>query len=134
MNEKHKNKIISKLNRETKEDIIKWEKNRTKPSSLAGSEILVENVYTTKVLERHLRLYRFQAKYFYDEESFEWTDSYRLEFIDIWGNSEWTFPEDRAIFDLYETVRYKTSNIDGFIDTFLTEDEKKEGDENPFSF
>ena len=86
MNEKHRNKIILKLNRETKEDIIKWEKNRTKPSSLAGSEILVENVYTTKVLERHLRLYRFQAKYFYDEESFEWTDSYRLEFIDIWGN------------------------------------------------
>ena len=79
-------------------------------------------------------MYKYQSKYFYDEGAFEWTDGYRLEFMDGWGNSEWTFPSDRAIYDLYETVRYKASNVEGFIDKFLTDDEKKETEENPLDF
>ena len=134
MNTKHSNKIISKLNRDTKESVVKWEVNRSRPSSLSGSENLIDNVYTTKVLDRGLRLYKLQSKYFYDEGAFEWTDSYRLEFIDSWGNSEWTFPEDRAIYDLYESVRFKTSNIKSFMDKFLTEEEKNESNEEPFNF
>ena len=134
MSMKHNNKVISKLNRDTKEGSVKWEINRSKPSSLSGNEFLVDNVYTCQVLEKSLRLYKYQSKYFYDEGAFEWTDGYRLEFMDGWGNSEWTFPSDRAIYDLYETVRYKASNVEGFIDKFLTDDEKKETEENPLDF
>ncbi|MCF8322507.1 MAG: hypothetical protein K9I26_05125 [Flavobacterium sp.] len=134
MNTKYSNKIITKLNRDTKEGAVNWEINRSRPSSLSGSENLIDNVYTTKVLDRGLRLYKLQSKYFYDEGAFEWTDHYRLEFIDNWGNSEWAFPEDRAIYDLYESVRFKTSQIKNFMDKFLTEDERNESNEEPFNF
>ena len=121
-------KIIIKLNRDTKEGKIKWTVNREKPSSLSGSEILSDNVYTCKVLDKIFRLFKYQAKYYFEEGLYEWDDDYRLEFVDFWGKSEWTFPKDRAIYDLYETVRFKTSNVEEFIDKFLTEDEKKESD------
>ncbi len=134
MNTKHSSKIITKLNRDTKEGTIKWEVNRNKPSSLSGSEILTDNVYTCKVIDKQFRLFKYQSKYYYDEGLYEWSDNFRLEFVDAWGNSEWAFPDDRAIYDLYETVRFKTSNIENFIDKFLTEEDKEETDEKPFDF
>jgi hypothetical protein len=130
----HDVKVVTKLNRETKEGKIKWEVNRSKPSSLSGTEILVENVYTAQVLNKKFRLYKYQSKYFRDEESYEWTESFRLEFIDDWGNSEWTFPDDRSVYDLYSSVRYKTSNIEKFVDDFLTDEEKNEKGDKPFDF
>jgi len=119
-------KIISKLNRETKEGTIKWDVNRTKPSSLSGSEQGLDNVYTAIVLGKKIRLYKYQYRSYYDEGLYDWVDSYRLEFIDDWGNSLWTFPDDRAIYDLYETVRYKTSNIEDFFNDYLSDEEKNE--------
>ena len=134
MNTKYSSKIIIKLNRDTKEGTIKWSVNRNKPSSLSGSDILYDNVYTCKVLDKNFRLFKYQSKYYYDEGLYEWTDNFRLEFIDGWDNSEWAFPGDTAIYDLYETVRFKTSNIEGFIDKFLTDDDKNEVDEKPYDF
>jgi hypothetical protein len=132
----HDRKIITKLNRETKEGTIKWDIIRNKPSSLSGSEVLIDNVYICKVLNKKLRLYKYQSKYFVDEERFEWTDSHRLEFMDGYGNSEWTFPADRGIYELYESVRFKASDIEQFIGDYLADEgkgeEKEEKDENPF--
>lgn len=119
----HDKKIITKLNRETKEGKLKWETIRNKPSSLSGSEVLIDNVYVCQVLEKKLRLYKYQSKYFIDEERYEWTDSYRLEFMDVYGNSEWTFPEDRGIYELYESVRFKASNIEKFMGDYLTDED-----------
>lgn len=134
MNIKHSTKIITKLNRDTQENKIKWEAARVKPYSISGNEAICDHVYTCKVLDKFIRLYKFQAKDYYDEGLYEWTDGYRLEFVDYLGNSEWTFPVDRAIYDLYETVRYKTTDVEGFVEKFLNEDEKKSNDDEPSNF
>jgi hypothetical protein len=131
MKTKHSTKIITKLNRDSKEGTIKWEINRNKPSSLSGSEFLLDNVYVCSVLDKNLRLYKYQAKHYFDEDTYEWLDHYRLEFIDKWGASEWTFPDDEATYHLYETVRFKTSDVEGFIDKFLSDEEKKDVDNGP---
>lgn len=110
---------ISKLNRETKEDRVVWQVNRSIPSSLLGTEELMDNVYMTKVLEKYLRLYKLQVKYYFDEGAYEWTENFRLEFTDERGNSIWRFPDDRSIIDLYETVTYKTSGAEKFFSDFL---------------
>lgn len=123
MNTKHSIKIIVKLNRDTKDNKIKWEINRNKPNSLSGNELLSDNVYTCTVLEKNFRLYKYRAKHYYDEDAYEWSDHYRLEFIDKQGISEWDFPEDDATEHLYETVRFKTSDVEGFIDRFLSEED-----------
>ena len=123
--------MLTKLNRDTKENLVKWEIISSRPSSLSGNEVLTDNVYTCMVLDRKIRMYKFQSKIYYDEGAYEWSDGYRLEFIDNEGNSEWGITNDSAIYDLYETVRYKTSDIESFMDKYL-KDEKKEVD--PFDF
>lgn len=128
MNASHSIKIITKLNRDTKEGNVKWESIYVKPSSLIGSEELMGNVYIAKVLEKKIRLYKYQTKsyHYYEEGTFEWVSQYRLEFIDHRGNPEWTFPGDPAIYDLYETVQYKTSDLDKFLDDYLTDEEEND--------
>lgn len=134
MNTKHSIKVITKLNRDTKEGLFKWEINRGRMLFLSGIEVLSDNVYTCKVLKKYLRLYKYQSKSYYDEATYEWIEGYRLEFVDSLGNSEWAFPDDRAIYDLYETVRFKTSNIEDFINDFLSDEDKEEADEKPYDF
>lgn len=132
MNTKFSTKVIVKLNRDTKEGRVTWHVSRDKPSSLSGTEVLLDNVYTTGVESKIIRLYKYQYKYWFDEGKFEWSEEYRLEFIDSYGSSEWTFPNDRAIYDLYDSVRYKTSNVEGFFDKYLSEEDKKDEAEDLF--
>jgi hypothetical protein len=116
-------KFINRINRETKEGLIKWEEGRSTPQSLMGTESFIGKVYVCKILDKYLQIYKFQSKYFFDEGVFEWIENYRLEFIDMFGKPEWAFPENRATYDLYETVRYKSTDVEGFFEKYF-EDEK----------
>ncbi len=117
-------KIIVKLNRDTNEEKIYWEINRSIPL-LSAHERLIDNVYTVKISDKNLRLFKYDYRYYLDEDTYDWVRTCRLEFIDIHGNSEWTFPNDlrNAIEDLYETVRFKTAKVDNFLNDYLSESE-----------
>lgn len=120
MNPHQATQSIIKFNRATKEDTLIWTiHSSTNPSSLSGSERLVDNVYVSKVLDKTIRLYKYEEKWWYEEERYEWRAGYRLELIDVYGKSIWEFPADAVILDLYESVRFKTSGIDQFFDDFL---------------
>jgi hypothetical protein len=121
-------KAISKINRETNEGKTKWNSSNSRPQSLPEGEDLSGPVYTCKVLDRFLRLYRFRAKHYFDEDEFAWTENLRLEFIDKNGNAIWTFPYNNATSDLYDTVQYQLANVRGFLEDFLD----KEEDNLPF--
>ena len=62
---------------------------------------------------------------FIDELSYKWIESYKLQFVNPSGHSKWAFP-DVAIKDPYEIVRFQTSNVEGFIESFLSEKEKND--------
>ena len=61
MNNWQISKLLIKLNRQTKENLIEWNSNRSSPNSLGGSEILIGIVYITVVLGKSLQLYKFQT-------------------------------------------------------------------------
>jgi len=124
--------LITKLNRDTKEGKLNWQISRVQPV-LSIPEVVLDNIYYTKVEQKLLRLYKYSTKYYFDEDSFEWTTGFRLEFVDNYWKSEWAFPEIAMLADLYETVRYKTSGIEDFLDKYLEgEEEQNQGDELPF--
>jgi hypothetical protein len=123
MNTRDYVRFLSKLNRETKENKIEWQKSTSPVKSLIGSETIIDFVYTANVVDKIIRLFKFKEKHYYDEDVYDWAENYRLEFIDITGNSIYTLPDDRSIPDLYETVRYKTSGIETFFDNYLSDDE-----------
>jgi len=122
MNSYDAQKVILKLNRDTKEDKITWEVKHGSPLSLGGTEKLIDNSYVTIVGGRKIRLYKYETKFYYDEGLYEWSEAYRLEFIDFYDKAEWEFPRDNSILDLYDTVRYKTSKVEDFFKDYLTEE------------
>lgn len=126
MSANHSIKIVTKLNRETKEGKIIWNKYLSSPPSLTGSEVLVGNAYRASVLNKYIVIYMYQSKSYYDEDQFEWVKNCRLEFIDVFGQSEWTFPDDASIMDLYESVRYQITGIDKFITDYIDKEDKDE--------
>jgi hypothetical protein len=112
-------KLIAKLNRQTKEDVIIWQIDTSRPSSLIGTEVLVDNVFITNVLGKRMRLYKYLGRYYYDEDKFDWVEEMRLELVDIYGKTTFKFPLDPGIADLYQTVMFKTSGVADFLDEFL---------------
>ncbi len=116
-------KAIAKINRETKDGKIIWEIDRRASPSLRGDEVLLDNVYVGKITDRMFRLYRYQTKYFVDEDIFHWVDRYRLEIIDVRGNSLWELFDNQAVADLYNTVQFKTADVEGFYKDFLADED-----------
>ncbi len=116
--------FIFKLNKDTKENKIKWRIGTFAKPALLGSEELLDAVYYTDVLEKKIRLFRLKVKHYMDEDYYDWIEDFRLEIIDENGNSLYKFPEDIAISDLYATVQFKTSNVSDFFNDFLSEENK----------
>ena len=52
-------------------------------------------------------------------EGLQWVESDRLVLLDEDGDLAFSFPHSRVIKDLLETVRYKTSGVDQFLDELL---------------
>lgn len=123
MSLKHTRAVI-KINRETKDDKLTWRKVALRPTSLSTSEELRGPVYESKVLNRDVILYKYQAKHYTDEDEYFWLDGYNLDFVDKMNITEWTFPNDNSIHDLYETVRFKMANVSSFLDEYLEEEEE----------
>mgnify|MGYP006091468157 CR=1 FL=1 len=118
-------KTVLKLNRLTKENELIWETSRFDPNSISGTERMVGNAFVTTANDKQIRLYKFEYRHYTDEDEFFWAPDFRLEFIDSRGNGSWQFPDDRTITDLYETVTYKTSGAEEFVDGFLDEEDLK---------
>ena len=114
--------FIFKLNKETKEDKIVWRINTFAKPALLDSERVLDAIYSTNVLERKIRLFRLKVKHYFEEDYLEWIETFRLEVVDDEGNSLYTFPDDTAIPDLYDTVKFKTSKVSDLFNEFLTDE------------
>jgi hypothetical protein len=122
-------RFVSKIIKETLEGKIKWETARTNPTSISLSERLIDFPYKTVIDEKIFRLFKYESKYFIDEERFEWTTGYRLEMIqDSSEKSLYTFPETRNLSDLYDEIRRQIAGIDDFLNNYLKGDESQNSD------
>jgi len=122
MNSSQVTQAILKLNRETAEGKILWDVNKRTPSSLNAGEELQGNTFLAAVMEKSFRLYKLQQRAYHGyDEGWDVVDSYRLEMVDSSRNTEWIFPDDSAIADLYQTVLFQTSGAQSFFDSFLSE-------------
>lgn len=121
-NERKVTALIVKLNKLTQEGELKWE-TKNYEIQLGSTEELLNKVYQTKLKNKEIRIFRYRYKYYTDEHVYHWASDCRLEFIDSDGTPEWTFPEESTIYDLYDSVRYQTAQIDNFLDNFLTDED-----------
>jgi hypothetical protein len=111
--------VLSAMNRETKEGKISWtELTRVNDIGLNSNEELSGKIYRTIYKDRHFTLFKCLIKIQTDEFEYNWTPEYRLIILDNNGKIDWEFPRHRALFDLYESVRFKVADIESFLNTF----------------
>lgn len=126
MNNSHSLKTITKLNRLTKDDEIKWNRISVKPTSLNGSEEITGYVYGTSVLDKLMIIYKYRYKTYNYDGDMEYVTDYRLDLVNKNYGTEWSFPNDNSLYDLYEAIQYKSSNVEQFFNDFLSGEEEKE--------
>lgn len=114
-------RLVAKIIRETQENKIKWETAR-QPSSLSGTERLIDYPFRTVINNKVFRIYKYESKYWVDEDRFEWTSNYRLEIADAYSDkSIYAFPEFNSLSDLYTEASRQAAGIDSFLDDYLSD-------------
>jgi hypothetical protein len=112
--------LVSKLTKETQEGKIKWEIIGSPPTSLSQSERLIDYPYKATVREKVFRIFKYESKYFIDDERYEWTQGVRLEMLHHNSDrSSYTFPEVVNLRGLYDEIRRQVAGIDNFLDNYL---------------
>lgn len=114
---------------------IEWEKSSPPESLIRGTDSLVSPYFEANYQGRKLGL--FHERFKRDAESVamaktiagltgnmgsdtsQWGDRARLVLLYDDGELAYSFPYSRVIKDLLETVRYKTSGVDEFLDELL---------------
>lgn len=110
--------VISKMNRDTKENKLKWSEPAIyRDLKLNSSEELVGKIYQTEFNNRTIRLFKINKQIQTDEFEFTWVPDYKLIILDSNWNIDWEFPRYREIEDLYKTVSYKVADMDSFFNS-----------------
>lgn len=116
--------LIVKLNKLTSLDKIEWEVADAPRAILRGDDH-IPLFMTCSYKGQRFGLYehRYQA-YDGEHDHFYWTNRIVLAILDREGRALWETPtQTPALFDLFDTVRKKVSNIDGIIDGLLKDDD-----------
>lgn len=114
--------VLSTMNRETIEGAITWtEMLRVNDIGLNSNEELSGKVYQANYKDRNFILFKCLVKIQTDEFEYNWVPEFRLIMLDKKGKIDWEFPGHRAISDLYESVRFKVSDVEPFFDSFEDE-------------
>ena len=116
--------LIVKLNRLTSTNQIKWRFDEPPPQLVRGTDNYIPIYFTGKYKNQKFALYseRFQ-NYDGDRDRYFWNERITLSIIDIYDRIIWKTSEYYSVlYDLLETVRSKTADIEGIFDEILGDD------------
>lgn len=114
-------RLVTYLNQLTQENALKWQSVYNPERLNLGRDKNVGSVFSASYKGKHLRIYEEQYKYWTDEDTFVWSSRVVLAFVDASGNNEWEFPSVAGLYDLLESVRYQSADVDKFIDDVFSE-------------
>lgn len=117
--------LIVKLNKLTSLEHIKWCAADAPRSILRGTDDFIPLYLTSQYKGQHFGLYQHRYQlYDGDHDRFYWRERVVLVILDQDQRVLWESPESSsALYDLFETVRKKVSNIDGILDDLLSDND-----------
>lgn len=114
-------KSIATLLQQTQDGSLIWEVGDIPRELDMTTDDIIGVVYVSTKSERCLRLYSFKTKRYYDEDCYHWQDGVTLEVSNEVESSWWEFPHNPIIWDLLEAVKFKTVEVEGFLDSIISE-------------
>ncbi|WP_320043500.1 hypothetical protein [uncultured Desulfobacter sp.] len=122
-------RLVSKLNRLTKEQKITWKKT-TPPESLIGTGESVIEFYVTYYSDETIGVgsYRYQTYDGYNDRTY-WVTGYYFSLLnDNEQELKYRFPDVAGLDDLLDTIMYETANIGNVVDSLLDAPDDAEED------
>jgi hypothetical protein len=114
-------KIISKLNRLTKEGRVDWEKCTPSDAPRIGGNADWVDFFKTRYADTNLGIgeSRFES---YSEEfdKMYWTERAVWVLLDDMGSLEYELPTLEGLWNLLESIRYSLADVDSTIDRLLS--------------
>lgn len=114
--------VVSKLNEMTQDGKQKWGAYDVSESLTQGTDDKITFVYQTKYKDWNLAIYEVRFKDYDHQERPFWNSKLVLDFQNDSGESLFKVDDIRALSDLFESVKYQSANIKGFLDDFFKED------------
>ena len=107
----NEDKILDKIENDTRSGKMVWERNDTNKS--LDDIDKTGYVYMTSFVDDKIRIYSYK-------NTNNWNNiECALEVIDSNYIKKFTFSKNRKIVDIYETVKFKTENIQESMEKFL---------------
>ncbi|MCR1025776.1 hypothetical protein NQT66_13215 [Cellulophaga baltica] len=113
--------LVVKLNKMTQNGELNWSSHNSR-LALNDQEETVDKIYRTSYKGKYFRLFKYRSRDYTDEGVFYWITGWRLEITDENYNAEWTFPEERAVTDLYDSVRYQIVDVDDLLNELFSDE------------
>ncbi|WP_045459882.1 hypothetical protein [Vibrio hyugaensis] len=105
--------IIDKLVELTQHGRIEWVEEQP-PAYLIASDSKVDLVYVTTYLNRHIRTYKRDFKYWIDDVQFTWDKEVVIEFVDENGRRMGRFPHTPNTPELLRAIQYQNPQLQTF--------------------
>lgn len=111
---------VLKIFRLTHMDRINWHRASPPRNLSGGTDSYFASYFEAEYDGQKLALFQERYQHFIEQiEDVRWTERVGLVLLSPDGQVLFEFPSNREVYDLLEAVRYKTSNIDGFLNNLL---------------
>lgn len=111
--------FIAKLNQLTQDGQVRWDVQQ-QPDLLGSDFQQYGPAYVAQVDEATVRIYRIKIRSTTHDDEGYWNDAVNLEIKTSESADFIKIPRTPGIEDLYESVVYKTANVDQFLERFLS--------------
>lgn len=76
-------------------------------------------VFVTTYKQWKIAIYKYEYKYFYDEDRFDWNEEVAIDLIDDSGKNEWTIPKVPSRRRLLDQIQFKNADVESLLDDVL---------------
>ncbi|GAA0429486.1 hypothetical protein ACFOY5_16885 [Massilia aurea] len=99
---------------------LAWSRRDAPRSIWGGTDLVISAYFETELKGQRLALFQERYRQYHGElDSERWTERTVLAMLDRYDQVQFEFPQSSQVWDLLETVKYKTSNVDGFLQSLL---------------
>ncbi len=120
-------KLVSKLNRLTKEKKIDWKKVKPPFALKAGVDDVWIDFYSTWYADTHIGIGETRIQnYSEDYDKFYWSEKIVWALLDDNGELEYEFGNAEGLWNLLETIRRTLADVDSRIDHLINAPDDEE--------
>ena len=112
--------IIDKLIELTQHQNIQWHEQEPY-TYMRSQDSRIDVLYVCNYINRNLRVYKKDFKYYLDDVQYTWDYEIVVEFVNDIGASAGSFPKTPNALDLYKAIQFQNPQIKNFYNDLFSQ-------------